>query len=290
MTGFPKVDVIPCPFAQDDVRRTHIITGPSNTEINFKTAIPPGFSVPASNGGSRFSRHMMNQLGYLSTLGAYLDQMGYAHTFNKSFCAEIGGYPKGTILKHITYKEDADGEMIPDRVRDVISMQEDNTVDFVEDPSVIDNEVDGVVWWKYVKHDVIYGSWIPDYENAELILYKTVGTNETYKSPAIMFNESGWLFLKVHINGFKNIATKYYSNPGVSIMSSEFARTNRFTDSSYVGFPITKYQGESINTLSPVGAGTSFVIQANAGAASFGDEQYNVSLTLYAYWVGRKLT
>lgn len=85
------VPTIEMPFAYDDVLRNYDY---------YKTGITAEMTVPGVNGGTRFDRHMMNGMGYLSSLGTFLWQCGYPFSREdmEKVSAAIGGYPKGAIV------------------------------------------------------------------------------------------------------------------------------------------------------------------------------------------------
>ena len=148
MQELPKVDVYAGPFANGgDMEDNFPDTSSSIEKISYKYGIPVGFCVPKSNGGVKFTRQMMNRLGFMATQHGYLAQCGIPVTFSEEVSKAIGGYPKGAILKYIDI---SDTKRI---VADVISLQENNKVDFTK------VGVDGTNW-EYVDH--IANDFYPD--------------------------------------------------------------------------------------------------------------------------------
>ena len=109
MKGFPQLPVMEKPFADNVGQRAHKI--PATTQnvnaISYALGIPIAFSVPKSGGGSVIERQQFNRLVYDSTVGTYKEELGYFETFNPTVCENIGGYPKGAVLKwYKTTRED----------------------------------------------------------------------------------------------------------------------------------------------------------------------------------------
>lgn len=111
--------------------------------------------ILTENVGKKFLIGDFNLIGYLGTLQQYRRQMGGIRTYDPAFAQVIGGYPKGSQLE---YLQVFDGEtqvstrsegfrFLPSydyKIRKVISLIDDNTNDFVADPTCIDN-----VRWMY---------------------------------------------------------------------------------------------------------------------------------------------
>ena len=146
---------IPFPFAIGDAEKTEISNVSDPYKLNRIDGIPVACEVPVANGGVAFDRHMFNSLAYQATIGGFLLQIGYGITFNQAVCDKIGGYPKGAVLKDFSMTFDDTDTSDSRIVRNVISLQPNNTKNFCAgednpDPYVVGTEVDGKVWWKYV--------------------------------------------------------------------------------------------------------------------------------------------
>ena len=106
-----------------------------------------GFSEQESakaNGGSQpsmITREKLNQFAYICTLGAYRNQHGRVPKFNAEFASAVGGYPKGALLQCSV--------SLYGMCETVVSLQDNNTVN--PDAYEIGSEVNGKVWWKYVR-------------------------------------------------------------------------------------------------------------------------------------------
>lgn len=90
---------------------------------------------------SMIEREKLNQFAYICTLGAYRNLHGRIPRFNEEYSSAIGGYPKGAILRC--------SSAVQGMSETVVSMQDNNTVN--PDTYEIGKEVNGKVWWKYVR-------------------------------------------------------------------------------------------------------------------------------------------
>lgn len=89
MTTFDNIPLILTPFADNDEDKVFSF---------FQSGITRQMTVPTENGGARLTRHQLNGLGYLATLGAFLDRVGYPYGRERLDPTTFGGYPKGAIL------------------------------------------------------------------------------------------------------------------------------------------------------------------------------------------------
>lgn len=89
MTSFDNIPVVTTPFADDDTQKDFSFLG---------GGIDSKMTVPTETGGLRFTRHQMNGIGYLATIGAFLDRIGYPYGKERLDPSAFGGYPKGAIL------------------------------------------------------------------------------------------------------------------------------------------------------------------------------------------------
>ena len=126
MTNFNNIPLVLTPFADADSSKDYSF---------FQSGVTRQMTVPTENGGARFTRHQMNGIGYLATLGAYLDRVGYPYGKERLDPTTFGGYPKGAIL--MTQENGI--------VREYVSLVDDNTHPLPteeEDGTYVGNE-----WW-----------------------------------------------------------------------------------------------------------------------------------------------
>lgn len=125
-SDYDNIPLIMTPFADSDAAKDYSF---------FNTGITHEMTVPVENGGVRFSRHQMNGIGYLATLGAYLDRMGYPYGRERLDPTSFGGYPKGAIL--MTQDDNL--------VREYVSLVDNNTHPLPREST--DGTYVGDEWW-----------------------------------------------------------------------------------------------------------------------------------------------
>ena len=119
----PSRIAMPCPFGgfgSDNITPIKTVTG---TDVNFPDGFPSAYGAPTDTSGKFVTRKEMNAIGNLASNDLFYHKCGGLNTFDAAFCAQIGGYPKGAVLK-----------MLGDNntVFDVISLVDNNTFDFTE--------------------------------------------------------------------------------------------------------------------------------------------------------------
>ena len=107
-------------------------TGTDTSSINL--GFLPITQIALDNGGQAPERVDFNGMFYLSTDQRVFLQNGGLITFDSSVSTAIGGYPKGAILGYLTNNG----------LGFVESCIEDNTQNFITDPTLINGTV-----WKY---------------------------------------------------------------------------------------------------------------------------------------------
>lgn len=134
--------VLQQPFAYNGDKNTIPLNATGDQRASLQEGFPPITSVKITEGGIPPERKDFNGLGnLLSSLYFYL-QNGGQFTFNQQVSDAIGGYPAGAILTytdsvtHISYN--------------VVSLINNNTFNFVAEPSYID----GVKWAKTYTDDL----------------------------------------------------------------------------------------------------------------------------------------
>lgn len=142
---------MPRPFAKGDGAALTAIEAAAGNNVNFQDGFPSAYSAPHSGGGKYITRGEINAIGNLASQNQFYFLAGGINTFDATFCASIGGYPEGAVLKYLN-----NGYLY-----DVISLINNNTVDFTA------QGVDGVNWAylsveeKKVFDDVFFvgGTW-----------------------------------------------------------------------------------------------------------------------------------
>lgn len=120
------------PFAESGDKNTIPTT---NTDVSnpqradLTNGFPSITSETPDNGGLPPERKDFNGLGYLTTTYDFFYQAGGQYTFNSTISTAIGGYPQGARL----WYTDSNGNTVVVR-----SLIQNNTYDFVSNPSYID--------------------------------------------------------------------------------------------------------------------------------------------------------
>lgn len=147
--NFPSRLAMPVPFANDSDALATILDSQdsSGQAVNFRDGFPPAYSTPKSNGGKLVTRGEINALGNLASRNDYYRMCGGLNTFNQEFAKKIGGYAKGAVLQIF------DGNV----VKNVVSLVDDNLVDYTSPVEVIDGiiagSVDGINW-AFCDHEI----------------------------------------------------------------------------------------------------------------------------------------
>ena len=123
---FDNIPLVLTPFADGDAEKDFSF---------FGSGITRQMTVPTENGGARFTRHQMNGIGYLATLGAFLDRVGYPYGKERLDPSSFGGYPKGAILM----------TMDNNVVREYVSLVDNNTHPLPRESA--DGTYVGDEWW-----------------------------------------------------------------------------------------------------------------------------------------------
>ncbi len=118
----PTRIAMPQPFASGASATRATIESASGDNLNYVDGFPGKYSLPASEGGKYVSRGEMNAIGNMASNDLHYFKCGGLNTFDAAFCAAIGGYPKGAVLKYLY-----NGWLY-----DVISLKDGNTYDVAE--------------------------------------------------------------------------------------------------------------------------------------------------------------
>ena len=128
------------PFAEQGDKNTLPVTNTDPTEpqrADLTSGFPAIVSLPPDQGGLPPERKDFNALGYLTTTYDWFYQCGGTFTFDPTISTAIGGYPIGARL----WYTNADGLSMILR-----SAVQNNTNNFLTDPSVIGNAGDNKPW------------------------------------------------------------------------------------------------------------------------------------------------
>lgn len=266
MKNLPAPEVISSPFAElGDKADNFPKSSPDQDTINYQYGIPAGFCVPNGAGGIKFTRQMMNRLGFMATQFGFLFQCGIPVTFSKDVSDEIGGYPKGAILKYIKI---TNGYRL---VADVISLVDDNKYDFTEDG------VDGENW-AFV--DEVQDNFYPNLSIGDNNKIQTYDVKSSGDVGQFVVPKTGWIYVKVaRVNDFESAienneldANSMFLSAIMLSFSSEYGGVGRSDSSDAAStykvkkdipmlalpengmmFPVVEGGGVSISAIDPAG-------------------------------------
>ena len=131
---------MPCPFGGFGSTNITEIESVSGDNVNFVDGFPSAYGAPSSNNGKFVTRKEMNAIGNLASRDLFYHKCGGLNTFDPQFCAAIGGYPKGAVLQYA----------VANQIFEVMSLVENNTIDFTNSNSgvsgITNGSVDGINW------------------------------------------------------------------------------------------------------------------------------------------------
>lgn len=160
-----RFKVQPQLFAYDSAKMNKVDSGKSG--FTFKAGIPPMY---AERTGKKVARGDINGLGRLISQACFFNECGGYYTFDQTVCDQIGGYPKGAILRYRNHETN--------KVRVVRSVIADNTYDFVTNPEYIDGKK-----WSYVDQIMPVGfrpRIFPDWANSQTGTLNLKGSNTIF--------------------------------------------------------------------------------------------------------------
>lgn len=218
--------VIPLPFAINSTDRAEFPLAHNAKKVNYTSGIPQAFEVSPMSGGCAVTRDIFNEIGYESSLGGFLWQAGICPTFNQAICDKIGGYPQGTILKDFSRAfEDNDEDFAI--VRDVISLQDNNMMNFVysksnPEPYEIGSEDEnGIVWWKYIDEDSDESIYAPNYVKREQISTINCNGDNSYSWTSSV---NGWILIRIQAKD--PIGWLQGATPSFPLKKAQYAQGN----------------------------------------------------------------
>lgn len=134
---------LPCPFARDSDAAFVLQNNSASDTVDIENGLKPSLD---GLGAMPFARGAMNGMLNLATQMPFYLQCGGYLTFDEQVSRMIGGYPKGAVLSYVVGKT----------FGFVISMKDNNTDNFVDNPAYID----GKSWYMSQARSIF-----PDYRN-----------------------------------------------------------------------------------------------------------------------------
>lgn len=257
-----KVPTIEMPFAYQDPMRDYSF---------YKTGVTPAMTAPATNGGSRFTRHQMNGIGYLASLGTFLWQCGYPFSREDvtKVSSAIGGYPKGAIV----YTIDSSGYLV-----EYISKVDDNTNPLPESSGTLPEEND---YWAPL-YETVYQATVPNYETTTSTVQETFSAS--YSDGDTAFNlemnvtEPTMVVVECTIAQWANLnkLLTVFGAPSI-IVQAQYGSSSPVT----IGKLQIENSGTAVLSV-PMGSGKVIVSSQNYNYDVYGD----VTVTMNAYRMG----
>lgn len=234
------------------------------------TQITEEMSVPYSAGGVGISRHALNGIGYLATIGGYLDSVGYPYGFNEDVA--VKGYPKGAIVSNF------DGKTL----REYVSLKDNNTSTELPDTIYDDTEETS---WAPLQTGNNY-NYFPDFSKGSKMFEKSVSSTETISVP---ITTSCWVDIRrkfVYKNDYSILQKLGFMNAGkvnyLQIGSNSTYRNKGENNSmAYDDFCIWASEGESSSRFLPVSADMS--LYANISQKVYSDVEFSMNIQVWMY-------
>lgn len=240
--------------------------GASDSAMQISSEFSESNATPEKNGGTRITRHQMNGLGYLATIGLYLEQIGYPCLYQEGVT-----YPKDAIVTKI---EEVNGR--------TYAMEFRNTIDGngLRPPSIAEGidlyhsraNAKGYAdtYWEPL-YDFPYYNFFPDYSNRKLLFSKNIaiGSEDVTYKETIPLTESGWLYIVRTYDAWDNYPN-YTELENVELRYPQGKNENIYMDS------IRPYEGPIATRLLPPPPG-SLIISGKSGNGMF----YNTTTKSY---------
>lgn len=218
MDKFQKYPLLNTPFAANDSDKVV----PAEAEV--QDGFPVGMTVPASAGGLGIGRHYMNGMGYLATLGVFLDRIGYPYGYNPP----AGGYPKGAIISIFDDNSKT--------LQEYISLIDDNTA----------NVSDDTAWKPHYPREVF--DFLPDLDSRTLVLSQTYELGAGDSAKTIPVTEEGWFLIKRTMSSWEFPDANTWNSGALYIGTDGTDGTDTRTAMDV----IRTYEGETASRLLPL--------------------------------------
>lgn len=185
MVNFGEYPKINAPFAMKD---------PDKYLVGYASGLDVNKATPVYNGGTQITRHDLNGLGYLATVGAYLDRIGYSYGSYSSGGTDIS-YPKGAILTVFN------GET----VEEWVSLQDNNSARPLYNFTESDYDRSNLAWKPI--YEVKNYNFFPDYSSRKLLDKISVNPGNPFQLD-IKNDEYGWLLVQRSFEGWEDVTAE----------------------------------------------------------------------------------
>lgn len=208
-------------------------------DVNF--GLTAEDACPYSNGGTQISRHKMNGLGYLATLGAFLDRIGYPYGYTEGV-----SYPKGAIVSQYDEKNG--------RVVEYLNTKDNNTERPID--SVIITEIEEradlrLNGWTPVGR-VASHSFFPDYGSKTRIGGLSVDAGHS-GTATVVPPSGGWMLVTRTIDGWDGLDVRQRLGIGYETVDVQIGYTGYdhgfYSNLQYM--LISQYEGGTASRFLP---------------------------------------
>lgn len=212
------------PFGMSDSQKTFV--------SNFNSAL----ATPKSNGGTQITRHQMNGVGYLATLGVFLDQAGYP--WGNVDGVPDGGYPQGAIITKTFIKNNRlyVGEFFN-------RMEANQTAPFNSTDVIDDVDVESNGWTPLYRTEQY--NFFPNYANRILLETRRLSDSTTF---TIEHEGQGWLLVQRTLDNWDTIS---WGNKLTKEATLYLAAASQYDYMSSDSMEIHAYEGAEASRLIP---------------------------------------
>ena len=227
MTSFGAYPTVTTPFGASD----------ADIQIPEANGISQQDACPYANGGTQITRHQMNGIGYLATIGAYLDRLGYSYGYTYGV-----RYPKGAIVTIF--------DPSTNRISEYLNTQDDNGNAPANITQITeDNQETSYNGWVLLNR-VTEHSFFPDYTNRELIesFKLTAGESNTVN---ITPNQAGWVLVTRTIEGWDSLSIEQKLALGMNGVEVRLGIYSIYQWNSDDEITIRQYEGATASRFLP---------------------------------------
>ena len=198
--------------------------GFSDSELTVPSEFGPKYATPVSNGGSPMSRHDMNGLGFLATIGTFLDSIGYQYPYN-AYMAQRNGYPMGAVVSYIDNNW---------RLRQFVNTRENNPLPTEEFDEVLNDTSMIRNGWKPL-YEINNYNFFPDYSSRTLVREISIMPPLPATRIPVTISEPGWILIERTIDNWDDANEAYGSLSPAE--REKFSVANYVSLSAHAGTP-----------------------------------------------------
>jgi len=228
MVDFGSFPSVTTPFAAADM-------GIQQPDVRF--GITAAESCPYANGGTQISRHQMNGIGYIATLGAFLDRVGYPYGYQAGI-----SYPVGAIVTQF--------DRTKNRILEFVNTVDENTEEPPTNLSEIEDSGERTIrGWTFI-HRLNDYSFFPSYENRKLVKTLKVksGNGESFNYEP---ESGGWVLVTRTISNWDELEVNQIFGITYDTVSVRLGVYSIYQRSSDDEMTIQQYEGAEASRFLP---------------------------------------